>query len=99
VDKNPKPVSDGMAFQVDDCAAAVENMLLAITALGYASVWLQGWLRQNNHNAIIAKLINLPEEKMIRVLLPIGIPTTTRSPAPKLPFSERAWFNSYGRTP
>ena len=45
VDKIPKPVYEGYSFQLEDCAAAVENMLLAVTALGYATVWIDGWLK------------------------------------------------------
>src|SRR3989339_278486 len=45
VDKEPPAVYEKLSFAVEDCAAAVENMLLAITALGYASVWIDGWLR------------------------------------------------------
>jgi nitroreductase len=95
-DRHPKPVADGRDFQAEDCATAVENMLLAITALGYASVWTHRWLLDHNNDAI-AKLINLPEEKAIRMFLPIGIPLEPPSQAPKLPFNQRAWFNSYGK--
>jgi nitroreductase len=42
IDKSPEAIYEGHTFQVKDCAAAVENMLLAITALGYASVWIDG---------------------------------------------------------
>ena len=42
---DPRPVYANISFAAEDCAAAVENMLLAITALGYASVWLDGVLR------------------------------------------------------
>lgn len=40
LDKNPEAVYEGHVFQVEDCAAAMENMFLAITALDYASVWI-----------------------------------------------------------
>jgi hypothetical protein len=36
VDIDPEPVFDGLSFQVEDCAAAVENMMLACAGLGYA---------------------------------------------------------------
>ena len=35
-----------MSFGAEDCAAAVANMLLAITAVGYATVWTDGALRR-----------------------------------------------------
>ena len=42
---DPQPVYHTMSFPAEDCAAAVENMLLAIAALGYATVWIDGALR------------------------------------------------------
>lgn len=96
VDVRPEAVYEGHHFQVEDCAAAVENMLLAITALGYASVWVDGWLRLQDHAGKIAKLLGLPEGKMIRVLLPVGVPAETWPQKEKKPFAERAWFNRYG---
>lgn len=95
IDKNPEPVFGNISFQVEDCAAAVENMLLSITALGYASVWIDGWLRTEGRAEKVAELLNLPEDKKVRVILPIGVPEEKISRAPKLSFEERAWFNEY----
>jgi nitroreductase len=99
VDQTPQPVYEGHSFQVEDCAAAVENMLLAITALGYASVWIDGWLRVENHAVRIAEVLGLPVGKTIRVLLPIGVPAETWPQKEKKPFEARAWFNRYGGDP
>jgi len=97
VDRNPCAVYEGISFQIEDCAAAVENMLLAITALGYATVWVDGWLRIENHAEIVAGLLGVPENKQVRVILPIGVPEKeVVSRVVKKPFEERAWFNSYG---
>lgn len=96
VDKIPEAVYEGYSFQVEDCAAAVENMLLAITGMGYASVWVDGWLRAENRAETIGKLLNLPHDKIIRVILPVGIPEEQRQQPEKMPFEERAWFNTYG---
>lgn len=95
VDKRPAAVYQGLSFQVEDCAAAVENMLLAVTALGYATVWIDGWLRLDNRAENIGNLLGLPGEKIIRVLLPIGVPVETWPPKEKRPFEARAWFNRY----
>jgi nitroreductase len=96
VDAKPEPVYEGHHFQVEDCAAAVENMLLAVTALGYASVWIDGWLRGENRAEVIGRLLSLPPGKVIRVLLPIGVPAETWPQKEKKPFAQRAWFNQYG---
>ena len=96
VDRHPEPVHEGHNFQVEDCTAAVENMLLAITALGYATVWMDGWLRAKERADEIGRLLELPEGKVVRVLLPIGVPAEEIPPKEKRPFGERAWFNRYG---
>ena len=96
VDVRPEAVYEGHSFQVEDCAAAVQNMLLAITALGYATVWIDGWLRLENLAQTIGQLLGLPDEKMIRVLLPIGVPVETWPQKERKPFEARAWFHRYG---
>ncbi|MCF0234016.1 MAG: nitroreductase family protein, partial [Thermoguttaceae bacterium] len=42
-----RPVFADITFYKEDCAAAVENMLLALTDFGYSSVWLDGVLRRD----------------------------------------------------
>ena len=95
VDKNPAPVYEGTSFQIEDCSAAVENVFLALTALGYATVWIDGWLRIDKRAEKIAELINLPSVKKIQVLLPIGIPSDNLSIPKKKSVDERVFFNSY----
>jgi nitroreductase len=95
IDADPEPVYEDLAFQVEDCAAAVENMLLAITALGYASVWIDGWLRREGRAADIAEMLSIPQTKTIRILLPIGVPAEQTKQPGKKPFEQRAFFNKY----
>jgi len=90
-----KPVYHGMAFGVEDCAAAVENMLLATTALGYATVWIDGALRLEGKAQRIATLLGVPEDLSVRIILPLGVPEEERSQPPKRTFSERAAFNHF----
>lgn len=95
VDKNPPGVFEDLAFQVEDCAAAVENMLLAIAALGYGSVWIDGWLRRESRNEIISQMLGVPDGKIVRILLPVGEPAEEYKQPEKMPFEQRAWFNQY----
>jgi nitroreductase len=58
---------------VEDGAAAVENMLLAATALGYGTCWLEGYtLRREDELKI---LLGVPAERRLMTLVPIGVPT------------------------
>jgi nitroreductase len=91
-----RPVYKDIAFPAEDCAASVENMLLAITAMGYASVWLDGVLRVGDVAARVGKLLGVPDEFTVRILLPVGAAAEPGKQRERLPFERRAWFNRYG---
>jgi nitroreductase len=93
---DPRPVFHEFSLAEADCAASVENMLLAITALGYATVWIDGALRLENRAERIGGLFNLPPDRKVAVLLPLGVPVEHVAQREKLPFDRRAWFNVYG---
>ena len=93
---DPRCVFQDISFAVEDCSAAVENMLLAATALGYASVWLDGVLRFNNMAQRLGDLLGVPRDKTIRILLPLGVPAEPGRQREKRPFDQRAFFNRYG---
>ncbi|OHB53165.1 MAG: hypothetical protein A2Y07_10490 [Planctomycetes bacterium GWF2_50_10] len=94
-DKEPAAVYQDLSFAVEDCAAAVENMLLAITGLGLATVWIDGWLRVDGRSQKIGQMLNVPESKVVRIMLPIGQPMTAVQRRPKKSFAERAFWNRY----
>ena len=93
-----RPAYENTSFAKEDYAAAVENMLLAITALGYASVWLDGVLRYDGIAEKIADLIGLTdrEHMTVSVILPIGKPETQEKQQTRLPLAERIYTNRMG---
>jgi nitroreductase len=93
---DPRPVYSNLSFAAEDCAAAVENMLLAITALGYASVWLDGVVRAEDRAVRIGRLLDVPPDRQVRIVLPIGVPVEPGAQRDRFPFADRAWFNRYG---
>ncbi len=90
-----QPTYRGMGFEVQDYSAAVENMLLAITGLGYASVWLDGVLRTRGIAEKIGSLLNVPrgQDMTVTVILPVGIPGEKGRQNDRLPFEQRVWYN------
>ena len=82
-------------FEIEDTSAAVQNILLAITGLGYASVWLDGVLRNEQRAEKIGTIVGLPQSKKIRILLPVGVPVEEGPRRQKQPFAERVWFNAW----
>lgn len=92
---NPIQAYEDMCFAKEDYSAAVENILLAITALGYATVWIDGQLRRDEKAEKIAELLGVPDRLIVSVVLPLGVPSVQKEQKEKLPFDERAWFNGY----
>ena len=78
----------GLDFELEDYGASVENILLAATALGYASCWWDGMTRLGSADAL-AELLEVPLGKQVRTILPIGVPLKQAVQAPRKPFDER----------
>ena len=84
-------------FATQDYAAAIQNMLLAITALGYQSCWYEGHITDADRiGDRMAKILGVPLEYELVCFLPVGIPEDAPAVPRKKPFEERAWFNGYG---
>jgi nitroreductase len=78
-------------FYKQDYSAAIENMLLSIAALGYASCWIEGEI--TSQPACQDKLRDLlnPDSALTAVcVLPVGVPASEVKPTGKKPFDERA---------
>ena len=83
-------------YAVQDYAAAIENMLLAIVALGYQSCWYEGHVTDLDRiGAKMAKILNVPEDYELVCVLPVGVAAEEANPPKKKAFDERAWFNSF----
>ena len=86
----------GRCFNVQDYAAAIENMLLAAVGLGYQSCWVEGHI--TDEDAIgrqIADLLQVPADYDMVCILPVGVAADPVRYAQKKPFTERAWFNAF----
>ena len=81
-------------FWLEDAAAATENMLLAITALGYASCWVEGTLVRQEGWA--KELLGIPEERRLIILLPVGKPADAPAQKEKKPLADITYSERYG---
>ena len=83
-------------FSVQDYAAAIENMLLEITALGYQSCWYEGHITDTDRiGDRMASILSVPDEYELVCVLPVGIGVDAPGRPPKKAMEERAWFNSF----
>jgi nitroreductase len=57
---------------VEDGSAAIENMLIASTALGYGSCWVEGDALPLEEE--FKNLLFIPQGKRLLALIPIGVP-------------------------
>ncbi len=79
---------------VEDGSAAIENMLIAATAVGYGSCWLEGWTLR--HEDEFKRLLRIPEEKRLLTLIPIGVPVEWPTKEKKS-LAEVIHWDLYGR--
>ena len=83
-------------YAVQDYAAAIENMLLAITALGYQSCWYEGHITDEDRIGYqMAQILGVPDDYELICFLPVGIGQSEPIPPKKKTFEERAWFNGF----
>jgi len=86
--------SEATQFWKEDAAAAIENMLLAITALGYASLWVEG--RVLRQEELAKEILGVPGNLRLLAVLPIGKPAGKAAQAEKRPLSEIVHREKYG---
>ena len=80
-------------YGIQDYSAAIENMLLAATALGLASCWIEGHVTDaDEQGKRIAALLDVPEDEALICVLPVGKPADAMKPVTKKPFEMRARF-------
>ena len=83
-------------FAVQDYSAAIENMLLAIVALGYQSCGYEGHITDEDRlGDRMARILGVPEDCELVCVLPVGVAAQPVKPPKKLDFDQRAWFNAY----
>lgn len=66
---------------LESASAAMENMLLAATALGLGGCWMTGPLEDEKY---LRSKLAIPEDRDIVAVSPIGYPAVTPAPRPRL---------------
>jgi nitroreductase len=73
-------------FWIQDCSAAVENILIAATSLGLGSVWI-GVYPLETRVRLIKRIFRIPEHVIPLCLVHIGYPAEEK--APRTRYNER----------
>jgi nitroreductase len=78
-------------YAIQNCAAAIQNMLLTAHALGLSSAWVGAF-----DETMLRRAVNIPEDIRPQAILPIGYPDEI-VPAPTHYMIENVcFFESYG---
>lgn len=72
-----------------DCSAAVENMLLAATAMGLGSVWIGGFDRE-----ALRAILDIPEQVLPVAVVYFGYPAEQKEPRTKY-LEEAVYWQKY----
>jgi len=88
--------STEMNFEREDYSAAVQNMLLAATALGYSSLWLDSPYFNPEKERQARAALSAPDSHRLWAVLPIGKPDGSGSRREKLPFDVRVSYEIFG---
>ncbi len=73
-------------FWMEDGSAAIENMHLAATALGYGSCWFEGTMLPYEEH--FKQRLGIPSDRRILTFLPVGVPAEWPKGPQKKPLKE-----------
>jgi nitroreductase len=79
-----------------DTSAAIENMLLMVTALGLGACWVIAPCIDIRDEERVKSLLGLPEGIKAVSIIAIGHPTRPHRPRPRLPMNELVFSENWG---
>ena len=75
-----------------DVMTSVEHMVLAAKSLGYGTCWIGAFEEDE-----VKKILNIPGEIKVVLLLPIGVPDEDPAPKSRKEFSEIFYDEEYSK--
>jgi nitroreductase len=87
-------MDESSRWWLEDGSAAIENMLLAATALGYGSCWLEGWTLRLEDD--LKAILGIPDDKRLLTLIPFGVPVEWPTKEKKS-LEEVLYWEKYGQ--
>ncbi len=82
-------------FETENYCVAAQNLLLAVTALGYATVLNDIIFTYSEINKAVRKVLNVPKNKKIKAIFNIGKPATPAEPLQKPVRSSLVHYNAF----
>ena len=80
-----------------DTSAAIENMLLMVTALGLGACWVIAPCIDIRDEERVKALLNIPEGFKAVSVISVGRPTRPHRPRPRLPINQLVFSEKWGQ--
>lgn len=77
-------------YSVQNCAAAIQNMLLEAHSLGLGSRWIGAFDEE-----MLRRFLSIPEEISPQAIIALGYPKEIPPKPPKLPLEAQVYFNAW----
>lgn len=77
-------------YCIQDTAAAIQNMLLTVHALGYGACWVGAFSESE-----VKEILEIPEHVRPVALIPIGEPKENPPPRPRIPLEKVVHHEKY----
>lgn len=78
-------------YSIQNCSAAVENMLLTVHSIGLASCWVSAF-----DETMVRRALHIPEEVRPQAILPIGYAAEEIPEPPNYTLEDVTFFEEYG---
>lgn len=79
-----------------DTSAAIENILLAVTALGLGACWLVAPCIDIRDEVLLNKYFNIPEDYKTISIISIGHPSRIPNARPRIPLADLVFKEKFG---
>ena len=80
-----------------DTSAAIENMLLAVTALGLGACWLVAPCIDVRDEMVLNEYFGIPDGYKTISIIAVGKPSRIPRPRPRLPLEELVFDEKFGQ--
>jgi len=77
-------------YSVQNCAAAIQNMLLEAHSLGLATCWIGGFEEES-----VKSTLNIPEDARPQAIIAVGYAKEVPAKPPKYPLEPIVYFNGW----
>lgn len=81
-----------------DTSAAIENMLLMVTALGLGACWVIAPCIDIRDEERVKALLGMPEGFKVISIVSVGHPTRPHRPRPRIPIEELVFLEKWGES-